>query len=339
MTWALGFASVAAILAWCRPGSAFGFVFGFTEPKIVLMGLGVLVAWYFRNARDIPKRVKLPVMIYAVCFLPLVPFSRDFDTSMLGVRGMMSGSVLTASLCASGLILASKVENSGPIRKAILCAGAFTAIHGFMQASGADPFGMSPLPDGNKAISTIGSHVDLGALMVLLFTIQRNPLYLIGIWSTHSRGAWLGTAVALVPRRFRMAAFVAATVVGMCGSFHNTTRGEISRHEVWRVALDSASLKGSGPCTFVYTFLEGRSKKFVEEYPTYMQTHAHNAILEAFSTKGVLGLVSLVAFLFFPSMAGLWTVSMFNPISFEVVFLACVLVGLDKEEENAWRVL
>jgi O-antigen ligase len=97
---------------------------------------------------------------------------------------------------------------------------------------------------------------------------------------------------------------------------------------VWRIALQSVRPLGTGPATFISTFAKDRSPEFAAARPGYLQTHAHNSVLEAASTMGALGVLSLVAFLVAPHMAGLWTVAMFNPISFEVVFIACVLVGL-----------
>jgi O-antigen ligase len=60
----------------------------------------------------------------------------------------------------------------------------------------------------------------------------------------------------------------------------------------------------------------------------YTQLFAHNAILEAATTKGLFGVIGLLAFLLVPALAGVWVIAMFNPISFEVVYVAAVLAGL-----------
>ena len=324
MAWSLGFASVGAILFWST-----GFLFNFTEPKIMAMIIGVSVAWHFRSGRDIPDKIMLAALVYGACFLPLVPFSRHIPMTLVGAPGIFNCSLLASTLCASGLLLASKVENPMPLRKSIMIAGILASLLGLAQAFGIDPFRMTGFPTNERAVSTLGSPVDLGSLMVALLSIQPNPLLFLGIWSAHSRGAWIGAIVALVPVRFRMAAFVVATSIGMFSIYWGNVTKDIQRREVFRIAATHISLKGTGPGTFAYTFFENRSAVFGAQYHDYKQAHAHNSILEALSTKGLLGLLSLLAFLIAPEMAGLWTVSMFNPITFEVVFVACVLVGLN----------
>ena len=324
----LGIASVAAILAWSRVG----FSFGFTDPKILLIGAGVMIAWYFKTGRDAPPRLKKAVVLYSICFLASLVFTRDLSISLFGVKGIFSGSLLTAAMCVSGVVLASKVEKPDVLKKVILCAGAFAAVHGLAQHFGADPFRIGPLPE-NGAVGMIGSRIDFGAMMVAMFTVSHNPLYLLGLWSSHSRGAWLGAAVAIIPIKYRVIGFILASAATMSLTFYSKAPKDILRVEVWKVAVHSATVQGTGPATFLYTFAENRSKTVTDLAPHYLQAHAHNQILEAVSTRGLLGLLGLLSFLVAPSMTGLWTIGMFNPISFEVVFVACVLVGLRRQEE------
>jgi hypothetical protein len=68
--------------------------------------------------------------------------------------------------------------------------------------------------------------------------------------------------------------------------------------------------------------------------PTYRQAFTHNAIVEAGFCRGIVGLASLWCFFVAPEVAGIWTVLMFNPLAFEVIFLVCVLVGLHRRNKG-----
>ena len=325
MSYALAFASVAAVLAyWGAP-----FAFGWTEPRLICMLLGVVAAWQWRTRRPANLTLCTAVAIYAVSFLLSLAVSRSLPLSLVGYPGVFSGGLLTGVLCAAGLILASKVDDdahAGMITKAIMCAGVVSSVHALLQVAGVDPMRIG-IPLG-RATAMLGSHVDLGALLVVLLCYSRNPIFIAGILATHSRGAMLAIPVALAPARYRVPAFVLCAAIGLLGVWRSSDLRDSGRVDMWRVATESCSVLGSGPATFYATYEHDKAKGEWRR-----QAFAHNSVLEAYSTRGLLGLICLAAFLVAPQLAGLWTVCMFNPVSFEVVFVACVLVGLSRRHD------
>jgi O-antigen ligase len=92
---------------------------------------------------------------------------------------------------------------------------------------------------------------------------------------------------------------------------------------IWPSVAKKITAIGSGPATLSALKCWAPEKKVLAS--------AHNSVLEAAATRGLFGVLGLFALLVAPQMAGLWTVAMFNPISFEVVFIACILVGITKQ--------
>jgi O-antigen ligase len=108
---------------------------------------------------------------------------------------------------------------------------------------------------------------------------------------------------------------------------------DAGRNEIWRFAAKNISVKGSGTNTFwlVYNTRQDKESEKLKNKFSLNPAHAHNAILDAVVTRGIFGVVGLIMiFCLLPELAGLWSICMFNPVSFEVVFIGCVLVGLNR---------
>ena len=333
MTFGLILASVGAMLAWWRGSVAFGF----SEPKIILIAVGVIIAGHFASTKKTDEELKRLVILYGSCLVLPLAFGRDISMSMVGYPGVFVGSILTFSLCAAGLLLASRAGVAGAdrIRKAIMCAGTIVVAYSMLQHFDADPFRLG-FADGHRVVGTLGSPIDLGALMVVLMSFNMSPLWMFGIFASGSKGAWLGAAVAALPVKFRMAGFIVASVAGISFAMISTRPGDIDRVKIWRMSIRDISVKtalvGTGPATTAI-----KSFKYQPLGPGQVQAHAHNSILETFSSCGLIGLIGLLCVAAFPVLAGLWTISMFDPISFEVVFVACVLLGLSRNKKPTIR--
>jgi len=225
-----------------------------------------------------------------------------------------------------------------------MALGAISAVICLMQVSSGHNILRFQLPADGRPVGLLGSPIDTGALMVVLLTYQLNPLFLVGALATKSTGAILGAAVAVTPARWRIYAFALLSIAGVLGAIYSPSASNVGRRVTWEIALRSASWFGTGPATFRHTFVEyrdrhGYAERFLDQgaKKNYTQVHAHNAMLEALSTMGVLGLVGLLALWFAaPELAGLWTVCMFNPVSFEVAFVACVLAGIYRARRSSW---
>ncbi len=338
----MGFASIASILGFSLGGR---FAHGFTDPKLVAVVLGVVVAATWHDWSDWREmEFARPVIVYVGCLLPSLLSSIDLPTSLFGFvnekSNIYSGGLLTTLLCAGGLLMAEQIttrEAATNVRRAIFAAGALAAIAALGQRMGHDPFNFGP--NEGRAIAFSGAHYDAGSMFVVLLSFLTvpivRPLYGAAIWATAARGAALGGLVALVPIKHRVKAFALVAFAGMVyASLPATNQSDRGRQGLWDMAAKSASFLGSGPATFPQVMAAKMTPEWTAKYqpedPKFFQAHAHNAILDTMVTKGFFGLLGLLTLLALPELAGLWTVAMFNPISFEIVFVACVLAGLNR---------
>lgn len=322
----LAFASSCAILAWTR---GWVFLHDVSDARLAGIILGLVIAAHWHRWRY--GRFTQAALAFGACVLIPTIWSRDIRLSLFGYPGIYSGSVMTYAVCAAGLLIADQLDRGREmVKRVILCAGTLTAVVCYMQRFQADIFRLGPEPGFVRATGFLGSPTDTGALFVVLMTFAPRgfiPVYLAGIWATISRGAWLAIPVALAPARWRLWVFAAVSAFGISCALASPAPSDVGRKTIWRVAAAHLTWKGSGPATFWHTFRESRPETPIALNPA----HTHNAILEAISTRGILGLLSLGFLLFLPELAALWTISLFNPVSFEVVFIACVLAGLSRE--------
>ena len=335
----LGFASIASILGFSLGGR---FVHGFTDPKLVAVVLGVVVAATWHNWRESP--LCRPVVLYLGCLLPSLLNSIDLPTSLFGFVNekshVYSGGLLTTLLCAGGILMAEQLEDrkdAENLNRAILAAAVLAALATIGQRMGHDIFNFGT--NEGRALAFSGAHYDAGSLFVVLLSFLTvpvvRPLYGAAIWATAARGAFLGGLVALVPVRHRVKAFAVLAFAGMAyACLPATNQSDRGRQGLWKIAAESASFLGAGPATFPQVMARQKTAEWTAKYqpedPKFFQAHAHNAILDTMVTKGFFGLLGLLTLLALPELAGLWTVAMFNPISFEIVFVACVLAGLNR---------
>lgn len=332
--WGLSLAAVGAILGWSRTG----YHSGFSDPKLLLILAGVMAALVWMRPTRRPARYAAPVGLYLASWLPSMAATKDIWRSLLGLPGIYTGGALSAALGAGGLLLGERLRGveRAHVRRAVLWGGCMAAAICLLQAGGADPYHFA-MPKG-RAVGLSGSPIDAGGLFVALLAVapwSLVPVLLVGLLATASRGAFLGALVALLPVRRRIPAAAAAVLLGLAWVYANPapSASDLGRRELWTVAARSASVLGTGPATFYETFEAGKSAAFAN----YHQAFAHNTVLEALSTRGAAGVLGLLAFLAAPRMAGLWVVAMFNPISFEVGFVACVLTGLyPTHEQREW---
>ena len=322
----LAFASLGAILAFSRSGF---FHNGMSDARLMCMVAGMLPAAQFHKWRQSP--LVRPVVLYGACLIPSLLLTKSWAMSTFGHPGIYSGSVFTFALCAVGLLIAEQLEEGRDlVKKSVLVAGSATVLLCLMQRAHMDPFGLGPL--GARATGFQGSPVDVGALMVVLLTFAPRwlmPAYAAALIATVSRGAWLGGLVALMPRNWRPAACLLATFLAISYVYTHQTASDRVRFAIWGMAAKHLSVIGTGPATFNLTF-SGKDGVVIEGEGRVNPAHAHNSVLDAFVTRGIIGVIGLAAFFFVPELAGLWTVCMFNPVSFEVTFVACVLAGLER---------
>lgn len=270
-----------------------------------------------RTVLDFPLAAGLILLCVSAAFSddPFTSFRGRYDSYAYGVWGLAL--VAAASqLAARG----ARGREDGALRWLGWSAAAVGG-YAILQKLGIDPvFQVKQLPTGNRAVSTLGSPVDLGAMLALLWplTLRRVdaergafPLLLAvlvagGLLASGSRGAMVAAAAgtacywllsrreprASLPRSLGAAALAAALVLGWSFRSSASVR-DLARVEVWKTALAAFRIRpwlGWGPDGFEDAFKILRSDLFVELLGsgTY-QAYAHNDLLHVLSGTGLLG--------------------------------------------------
>lgn len=167
-----------------------------------------------------------------------------------------------------------------------------------------------PLFAGERAYSTLGSPVYVGAMCALLLPFcaswPERLLLLAGLWTTGSRAGWLGCALGAAylawpawPRRWRWIVILATagTARAALARWHGGP-SDLGRVFVWHAALQAYAARpwaGWGPGNYVGVAELYRHPGWHEVYGMTTQDHAHNAVLEAAATSGTIGLLGLAA--------------------------------------------
>lgn len=276
-----------------------------------------------------------------------------------------------------------------------LASAALVGLYALLQSAGFELFARTAKPRDGRAMSTIGGPVFLGGYLALLFPLSLHMAFddvkagsarfvpaaavAAGLWASIARGSWLGglagaglylvlahggKARRLTRRSWFLAACAAAVVGALLLSrmaARETPVWEGPRLEVWRAAwttFKEAPLLGTGPDTFELGFRRHRRIEFIRYAgKVVFQVHAHNDVLQAMATTGLLGtaaylllLVTVVRCLLrgladpgrrglsaacFASLAALFVHMKFNPVTLETLVLAGALAGLLVREDRA----
>ena len=310
-------------LAWTNFVSA-----EFTLPKFLALNAALaLAAWgaAWRPTALASGRTALDLPILAGLFILGLASaaSTDPSTSLLGRYNSYAYGLWGFSLLAAAYQLAARSARSHEAARAgwLVWAAAIVGGYGILQKLGFDPLlQVYRLPEGRRAISTIGSPVDLGALLALVwprslwrFDARRKPAPAIaavliagGLVASASRGAWLAAAVGaaaywLLRRRDpgtslrpSLAATVAAVAAAVAWSFRPAASiSDVARREVWKTALLAFAkrpLLGWGPDGFEDAFRLLRTDGFVAVMGSGRhQAYPHNDILQVLAGSGLAG--------------------------------------------------
>lgn len=211
--------------------------------------------------------------------------------------------------------------------------GVALSVHALVQVlAGWDPlFDMKALQYG-RAAAWIGSPIDLGAILALAAPAAGPwlPLILAGIWACGSRGAALGVLFAFASNRMRLLLLPLLLVPLFMTKPKDVARAELAR-VAWRGFLE-APWFGHGPNTYATVLDRLRTPRLDAAVGTgYRQAHAHNDILEALCSTGIVGLVAYLLLLW-PlrrnrSLVALFIVMKFNPVPFEVLAAAALIAA------------
>lgn len=323
---------VAVPLAWTKL-----FIAEFTLAKLLVLNAGLALAAFAalarpaliaagRTALDIPLAAGLAVIVLSAALSddPMTSLRGRYDSYAYGVWGLILAAA-SSQLAARGARGREEEASRWLVWSAAAVGG-----YAILQKLGIDPiFQIKELPTGGRAVSTLGSPVDLGAMLALLWPLavrrvdaERSALPFIlaalvagGLIASGSRGAMLAAAAGTfcywllsrrepgsALRRSLGAAALAVTFV-LAWSFRSgASVRDLARREVWKAALTAFQLRpwlGWGPDGFEDAFKILRSDRFVEILgsSTY-QAYAHNDLLHVLSGTGLLGAAAYAWLLF-----------------------------------------
>lgn len=304
------------------------FIAEFTLAKFLMLNAAlVLAAW---GAALRPEalasgrtELDLPLLAGLVAACLAAAAAADPSTSLIGRYDSWAYGLWSLTLVAAVVQLAARSARGRESDRAdwLIWTAALIAGYGILQKYGFDPiFHVQTLPTGRRAVSTLGSPVDLGALLALALPLSlwrvdsdRRPLSAIaailiagGLLATGSRGAMLAAAAgaaaywlmsrrrpgsSLLPSLGIALAVVAAAVVWTARP--GATASDIARREVWKTAWTAFVQNpwiGVGPDGFEDAFRRLRTAAFVTALGSdHRQAYPHNDILQVLSTVGLLG--------------------------------------------------
>lgn len=289
---------------------------GFVMPKIVLILAGMV---FYQLRSQWRSLLFLAVMLVSLWL------SDNQTLSLLGFEKDWSYGVL-AIIC---YLLLMTMPTKGNWLK---WAGVGLSIHALLQLYGLDPLIPIEVLPGGRSYAWIGSPVYLSAILAMAAPASGRflPLVLVGIAAAGSRGAILAVAFALAGKKLRI-----VMLPLLFAPFFLSAPKDQARVEMAKVAWQGFKERpwfGHGPNTFspVLDRLKTERLKAVVRLD-YMQQHAHNDILEALCSTGILGLIAYLL-LIWPlrrnaSLVALFVVMKFNPVSFEVLAVAALIAA------------
>ncbi len=279
-----------------------------------------------RSALDFPLAAGLTVILLSAAFSddPLTSLRGRYDSYAYGAWGLLLAAA-AAQLAARGT-RGLRDETARWLGWSAAIVGGYA----ILQKLGVDPiFHLKQLPTGGRAVSTLGSPVDLGAMLALLwplalrrFDIERGArsallaaLVAGGLLASGSRGAMLAAAAGsaiywmlsrreprtALPRSLGAAALAAGFALAW-SLRSGASVSDLARLEVWKAAWAAFSQRpwlGWGLDGFQDSFRLLRSDAFVSLLGSgSYQAYPHNDFLHVLSGIGVVGAAAYAWLLF-----------------------------------------
>ena len=326
---ALALIIFAVPLAWTKY-----FIAEFTLAKFAILNAAVFLAALcaaFRPTVLAAGETGFEAPLLAGLFIACLSAAASDDplTSLLGRYDSYAYGLWALALFAAVFQVAARSARTREARIArwLTVSAALVGGYAVLQKAGIDPvLHLKDLPSGGRAVSMLGSPVDLGALLALVWPIalwrvdaERRPTAVIlaacvagGLLACGSRGAWLAAGVGaaaywLISRREALRSSLAIAVACAGSAIAWSCRSgasvaDIGRREVWITAYHvflRSPLLGCGPDGFEDAFRALRTSAFVAALgPLHRQAYAHNDILHVLANLGLAGAAVYAALLF-----------------------------------------
>lgn len=342
--------------------------FGFL--KIIPALVGVLIMWpWCAPSRFRQTGIDLPLAACAAAFIASLIWSVD---PLLGIMGVHTqpfhGAV--AMIPAVLVFYAACSRNEHRPHLALEAAGAVALIQGVVCAAQLGGLVEHPFDTiGGRALGTMGSPVFLGGLLApcipaAVWLAARGGAFgwaaaaagFLAVAATWSRGPWISALVGLGgylaasgrirPRRAHFVALglilAALAAISEASGKMESDRGRLGTWKVAYIAAIEHPVLGWGPDTFPLAMRQHPDRG------TAIQASAHNDLLQAWATTGIVGLFAygwLWAALLvgawrsarwglddssaaiFGSLVALFVAAKFNPIPPSAIYIAAALAG------------
>ncbi len=299
------------------------FAAAFSIPKLLVLAIGLVPFAAYAAAGgevDIERSLLKPALPLLAVMLASMAMSSDPWVGLVGRHNSFALGLLGVVIALAYHVAAACGEHrqDNVARKLrglrlIAAAGAIMGVYAFAQWTRVvDNLGF--FVTGGRAIGTIGSPTDLGIVLAMILPLAAclSPVYGIGVslglMATGSRGAWIAGVFGMLVYglrrqggRARSASILCLLMVGLGVAFVRSDRpwseSDKERIEIWKIASSAITerpILGHGPDSFEAQFKRLKSAKFVSTIHSdrQIQGDAHNDILQAAATLGLLGLIA-----------------------------------------------
>lgn len=345
----------------------------YQTPRLLLPALGAIPLLLLKRDEGclMDVSVGLALCLAGVSWI----FSQDKLYSIFGAYLFPTDSLLAFVVYFAVLLAAARCGwNIEDMVRAIVKASIPVCLYAIFQRFFPDPLLYGGLDAvGGRVVSTQGGPVFLGSVLAITGVcsawLARKgsrigmiglALSLTALYFARTRGGLLALAVGaafIFPRRFWIPAGAIA-LVGMAPRLLSF-QSDMARLEVWRIALRTFfehPIVGYGPGNFTLAFRRYQDWRFVDvmNSAASVQAHAHNEVLHALATMGILGLLAyLLIFssalrvaqespeesrpLFYGLLAAYLVISMTNPVTTATFILLALLFGVSSTRLEASR--
>ena len=336
--------------------------FGIIKIAVAMLGAVVLlVHWYDLRRTSLDAPIAATAAAIGISWA----YSLDHRVGMIGVYGQpFHGLAAIIPAVVIFYVVASHRRRwpDGPY----ICAAVIAIANGLVCAAQLAGLVAAPFDTvSGRAIGLFGSPVFLGAVMAvcvpasMMLALRGSKLGLIGIaggfmaiTACGSRGPWIALAVSglasmAASGRYRPRLAHIAGILAVAGILAIPTIGKLNsdsgRLMTWGIAARAGMdhpVMGWGPDTFA---LANRALKTPASVAAVgdrtIQASAHNDLLQAWATTGILGLLALIWLwtavlriawpspFVFCSVVALFVVAKFNPVPPSAYYIAAALVG------------
>ena len=312
------------------------YIDGYNLPKISLFYLlttAIFALWLISGIKEGKIRFKIPALFFGALFLILANavatvFSMNPLQSLWGQYMFHSFGLLPLATAFVFAFLICQLDIKNSVFNWVILAAVLSTIYGI---GGAGESGRMNTTFGSPIYYSVFAAAVAPVALARFFERKNRPVWLIaiiilaaGLFIAGSRGAWiaLGVSVAVflftaLARKQLKAKQILTVLAGVAAlgaclflssasfnklrtTFNVNDFSNFSRHEGWKAGLDiikEKPLLGAGPANFQLAFIRHKTLEYIRSVgPETLQGHAHNDIVQAAATTGLVGLAAYACF-------------------------------------------